>query len=519
MPRLSSSKPGGGAIDPNDPALKAAFGLVINVKAGPYNATGDGTTDDTVAIQAALDAVPASGATVFFPAGVYSVPNGGLHCANPVRILGTPGLLGAGSRILVTADAVTGLSLSGPGSIVESINIAHPLGGTRSSTLVGLSMTNVNYSYIEKARIEGFHTNAKLSAGIYYSVLNSSFSDFVSVGLDYSYAAAPDAGDGTIQNCTFDRGSDTVIGGTAVLWHSGGGMRFVNNKINGKSTGGAFFADGVQLNIANGASTGVLVVSGNSIENFTGRGVAVLPNAAASFANSIVITGNEISGYGTGATGIYLFEDTTGVVVTGNNINACDLGVYTQVKHVAISGNSFSQINTLGIQVGDLGKNVIIDRQPIDVISGVHVQFDKPTAVADPCYEVVIPFGGNNGSNMPPITDSAGHDQVEITLITDFHTAIVEVEATGVSVGAGSFASRQTRLLAANNGGDATIATIGTDYAYQGAVAVVTQTVTGLAGKVRFGVQKLAGTDLTGHLRIKVRGGALKSVKQLNRYN
>lgn len=36
-----------------------------------YGATGDGATDDTAAIQAALDAVPEAGAVVYVPAGVY----------------------------------------------------------------------------------------------------------------------------------------------------------------------------------------------------------------------------------------------------------------------------------------------------------------------------------------------------------------------------------------------------------------------------------------------------------------
>lgn len=43
--------------------------LVVNVK--DYGAKGDGTTDDTAAIQAACNAIPATGGTVQFPRGTY----------------------------------------------------------------------------------------------------------------------------------------------------------------------------------------------------------------------------------------------------------------------------------------------------------------------------------------------------------------------------------------------------------------------------------------------------------------
>jgi len=47
-------------------------GQVFNVKAYPFNATGDGSTDDRTAIQAAIDACAAAGGgIVFFPPGTY----------------------------------------------------------------------------------------------------------------------------------------------------------------------------------------------------------------------------------------------------------------------------------------------------------------------------------------------------------------------------------------------------------------------------------------------------------------
>ena len=47
----------------------------VNVKDDAYGAKGDGSTDDTVAIQAAITAVSATGGIVFFPPGTYIVSN------------------------------------------------------------------------------------------------------------------------------------------------------------------------------------------------------------------------------------------------------------------------------------------------------------------------------------------------------------------------------------------------------------------------------------------------------------
>jgi hypothetical protein len=83
---------------------------VLNVK--DFGATGNGSTDDTAAIQAALNATPSQGAVVFFPAGTYRVTatltipsvtdisggSGGITgTVKPVRLVGThcPNLLGA----------------------------------------------------------------------------------------------------------------------------------------------------------------------------------------------------------------------------------------------------------------------------------------------------------------------------------------------------------------------------------------------------------------------------------------
>ena len=56
-----------------DYADSAGGGIGINVTAAPYNATGDGTTDDTAALQSAIAALPAAGGILYFPAGTYLI--------------------------------------------------------------------------------------------------------------------------------------------------------------------------------------------------------------------------------------------------------------------------------------------------------------------------------------------------------------------------------------------------------------------------------------------------------------
>jgi hypothetical protein len=52
-------------------SLANRFSDVVNVK--DFGAIGDGVTDDTAAIQAAIDSLPNKGGTIFIPSGVYKV--------------------------------------------------------------------------------------------------------------------------------------------------------------------------------------------------------------------------------------------------------------------------------------------------------------------------------------------------------------------------------------------------------------------------------------------------------------
>jgi hypothetical protein len=101
----------------------ASGGSYINVT--DYGATGDGTTDDTTAIQAAITALSTGGGTIYFPKGTYrttatiNVENIGITLLGDgtggivTSVVGSSGVVGRGS-VVGSATVIYGDFTSGP---------------------------------------------------------------------------------------------------------------------------------------------------------------------------------------------------------------------------------------------------------------------------------------------------------------------------------------------------------------------------------------------------------------------
>ncbi len=111
-----------GGVSPR--ALSDRFADWVNVK--DFGAVGDGVTDDTAAIQAAINSLPAPG-TVFFPIGLYQVSAELVVNQHGVTLLG----MGPGDKTYTTVGAASRIrSSAATGSVIRIMKI-----GCRISSL------------------------------------------------------------------------------------------------------------------------------------------------------------------------------------------------------------------------------------------------------------------------------------------------------------------------------------------------------------------------------------------------
>lgn len=153
-------------------------GAVVNVK--DYGAKGDGTTDDTAAVQAAINAAELKyyqGGTVFFPAGVYKITGSGLiHNASDTSLT----ILGEGpsSTLLSFTGTGTCLTIDTPPSNVSYFSMKGvQFGGNYTNN--GFWIKNyVNNGLIESCNFSAFQYAIKLGDVYATTFINCNFRNY-----------------------------------------------------------------------------------------------------------------------------------------------------------------------------------------------------------------------------------------------------------------------------------------------------------------------------------------------------
>jgi len=344
----------------------AGAGFQFNVKG--YGAVGDGVTDDTTAIQAALAAIPSTGGLLYFPAGIYKYTGATLTIDRQITVLGDGGgvrhvffdpIRSVGGQPAITtidfnSETGTLFEVTANGCAFKDLLLRNTSVITPSAGAGILVSSGGDRTRYENLGVDSFYIGIDVQSGQTSVYDGCWIAAPVLYGLKLRNILSPDGGEQFISNCAI-YGLDTRPAEAAIRIESGGGVKIINCKI--VASPDSSFVHGISLDSADSILTVDLLISNCSIESVSSKSISLTTGTSSSW-GSIVITGNQISPYvvsgdpygiyisGTGATDLSRIS-ITGNLFYANHASANPAISLTNCAEVVITGNQQSGFSDL----------------------------------------------------------------------------------------------------------------------------------------------------------------------------
>ena len=354
--------------------LANRFADTVNVK--DFGAVGDGVTDDTAAIQAAINS-RTSGGGVYFPRGVYLTTglrlDGSAGGLNNITLSGE----GPGSELKMVAGNTSNVirTVSGSGYSISNLRIRGALG----NGVVGLVAPSkgfwaVGISYligdtVEVSSADVATTTVAASNLVYVSTTNhiSGATFLADKAANWIISANPNYNTVDISYATrngiyLDGATNSSVDGCDIIGAVYAGLNIGTGPVQAANAGpGSSYIrvsnsnfDNCGSGIAGGKQT-YCTISGNTFKSCSDYGIAL--DAPSNSSNLIV--GNTIVGMGNH--GIFLYGAST-ATVTGNTVSYCvGIGIFVDngSGSCTISSNTCTQ-NVIGIRVNNSSISTVV---------------------------------------------------------------------------------------------------------------------------------------------------------------
>jgi hypothetical protein len=289
--------------------------LAVSVK--DFGALGDGVTDDTAAIQLAINSTQAGVTGLYFPAGTYLV-------SSTLQVTGSNSWVGEARYACYITWTSTTLNVvnvnTNAAFTAENLFFLAPVNATAGSaiTLSGPTSSGNLLSFFRYLDFTNCWNCINTVNAAQWTIETCYFGNYLNAAVIVQDVLNPDAGDSYIGSCEYINPltNNTGIG---VLQYSGGGLKIEGNK---------FYSGALAYELslaASGALTSDLIIVGNSMEDQFQGPISLLRAAGSNTFGNVLIDSNQIatrSPFSTAWTGVstdsIAGQWLTRVIITGN---------------------------------------------------------------------------------------------------------------------------------------------------------------------------------------------------------
>lgn len=257
---------------------RQTLGLPINCRW--FGCKGDGSTDDTTAMQAAITFVAAHGAELFVPWGTFLISTV-LTVTAGCRISGSSRVQ---CVILLNTNSMTGISITTAAPVtIDGLQISPNTGvtGTTGISIAPSSPQNTE-STLRDLQLINLGTGVSATNAGAFTFDNLDIIDYTVAGIVIQNTTAPDQGDSVISN-SYIQADPSNTTSPGVQANSSGGLKIVGTKFLSGLYGYAMEL----LNVV----TGDLLITGCSFEGQVGAGISLAQQTGGGTFHSVEITG------------------------------------------------------------------------------------------------------------------------------------------------------------------------------------------------------------------------------------
>lgn len=391
---------------------KVSFSMVEGaaVNVADFGAVGDGSANDTVAIQAAADA--AEGKTLYFPqteTNIYKI-TATIELPSYINVVFDPGVTirvgnGANCSIFTNADHVGGNT-----NITILRGFFDSNKANQSANFATLNFDNIANCVFQECVIQGSYTSGYVGLGAFHlenslecEFINCKLSDAGSEGLYFVNCSDMTVLGGEYYDNTNGSGC-ALTGGTRNSWigvfsHDNAGSQFSINgtfsKVIGCTATGSTVFGGIALGDT-GHPGDYSIIDSCQIADCVAAGIGVQGSTTNAIVSNNVIYGTQVGPSG-GGSGISISDSSSYITVSNNVCTAnAEHGIYvftgTNTNNIS---NNVCRSNTLnGIHI-NTSDNCIVDGNICinNGASGIQLTSgsDRNIVVNNRCYDTQSP--------------------------------------------------------------------------------------------------------------------------------